>query len=253
MAQDKVTSGNANAEKAYSDAAKASVVSSEPALKVPAFKSAKAGAKAKPAAKPKKAVVKKAIATRKAQAAPANKPVARKAAKKIVAAKAKPLPISAPKPTNTKTSKPKENIMAKKTNEGAKKVVAGAQAKAKEAFVKSSVLLNEAGEFTKGNLQAVAESGKILAEGVKGMGATVAADSRTAFETASADVKELVTVKSPLDLIKLQSEIVRKNIDSAFKLGTKNTETMFKLAGEVTAPISGRVNLAVEKVRKAAA
>ena len=141
----------------------------------------------------------------------------------------------------------------KKNNDKVQKVVAEAQAKAKDAFKKGSALLEDAGEFTKGNFEAVAESGKIFAEGVKEMGSTAAADSRAAFETASADLKEIVAVKKPVDLFKLQGEMARKNIDSAYAMTTKNTEAMFKLASDVVAPIQGRVELAVEKVRKAAA
>jgi hypothetical protein len=36
-------------------------------------------------------------------------------------------------------------------------------------------------------------------------------------------------------------------------LGSKNSETMLKLASEMFAPISGRFSLAAEKVRKLAA
>jgi phasin family protein len=125
-----------------------------------------------------------------------------------------------------------------------------AQAKAQAAFEKSSSMLSEAGEFAKGNVEAMIESSKILADGVKGMGTSMVSESRTAFEAMTADVKELAAVKSPTDFFKLQSEMVRKNFDSAVAQSSKNTETLLKLMSDAFAPMSGRVSLAVEKARQ---
>jgi len=127
-----------------------------------------------------------------------------------------------------------------------------AQAKAKAAFEKSTALFGEVAEFTKGNVEAVVQSGKILAENVQEIGGTMVSEGRTAFETATSDIKELAAAKSPTDFLKLQSDLMRKNFDSAVALGSKNSETMLKLMTDVFAPISGRVSLAVEKARQTA-
>ncbi|SFF88030.1 hypothetical protein SAMN05518801_102405 [Novosphingobium sp. CF614] len=124
-----------------------------------------------------------------------------------------------------------------------------AQAKAKAAFEKSTVMLGEAGDFTKGNVEAIMESGKILAEGVQSIGSEIVAESRSAFETMTGDIKELAAAKSPTDFFKVQGEMMRKNFDSAVAYGSKNSETMLKLMSDVMAPISGRVSMAMEKVR----
>ena len=93
---------------------------------------------------------------------------------------------------------------------------------------------------------------KVLASGLQEFGSTVVADSKSAFEAITADVKELAAVKSPADFFKLQSEMLRRNFDAAVAAGSKNTEAMFKLTNDAFAPISSRVSLAVEKVSKAA-
>ncbi len=128
-----------------------------------------------------------------------------------------------------------------------------AQAKAKAAFEKSSVAFGEAGDFAKGNVEAVIESGKIFAEGLQGMGSELVAESRTAFETFTGDIKELAAAKSPTDFFKLQGDILRKNFDSAVAYGSKNSEAALKLFSDTVAPISGRVSVAVEKARNVAA
>jgi phasin family protein len=133
---------------------------------------------------------------------------------------------------------------------GFQDAITEAQAKAKAAFEKSTSVLGEVGEFTKGNVEALMESGKIFAEGVQDLGSTFAAESRTAFETATSDLKELAAAKSPTDFLKIQSDMVRKSFDSAVAYGSKNSEAMLKLVSDSFAPISGRVSLAVEKARQ---
>jgi len=125
-----------------------------------------------------------------------------------------------------------------------------AQAKAQAAFEKSSSMLGEAGEFAKGNVEAMIESSKILAEGVQEIGGAMVAEGRTAFESMTGDIKELAAAKSPTDLLKLQGEMVRKSFDSAVAYSSKNSETFLKLMNDAFAPLSGRVSLAVEKARQ---
>jgi phasin family protein len=130
--------------------------------------------------------------------------------------------------------------------------VNGAQEKAKEAFTRTSAMFGEYGEFARGNVDALVESGKILASGLQDLGNKFVVDSKAAFETTVADVKELSSVRSPTDFFKLQTELLRRNFDSAVSYGSKTSEAMLKLTNDVIAPISGRVTLAVDKVRKAA-
>lgn len=132
---------------------------------------------------------------------------------------------------------------------GMQDAITEAQGKAKEAFEKSTAMLGEVSTFTKGNVEAMIESGKILAEGMQGMGSEIVSESRSAFETLTGDIKELAAAKSPTDFFKLQGDMMRKNFDSAVAYGSKSSESVLKLASDVIAPISGRVSLAMEKAR----
>lgn len=122
----------------------------------------------------------------------------------------------------------------------------------KDAFAKTSTAAGQYGEFAKGNVEAFVESGKILAAGLQEFGKVFMADSKAAFETMTGEVKELSAAKSPTDFLKLQTELLRRNLDTALAYGSKSSEAMLKLTNDVFAPISGRVTLAVEKVKKAA-
>ncbi|WJM27237.1 phasin family protein [Novosphingobium resinovorum] len=135
---------------------------------------------------------------------------------------------------------------------GFQDAITEAQAKAKAAFEKSTSVLGEVSDFAKGNVEAAVESGKIYAEGVQAMGSELVSESRAAFEKMSGDIKELAAAKSPTDFFKLQSDLVRKNFDTAVAYSSKNSEAMLKLMSDTFAPISGRVSIAVEKARSAA-
>ena len=204
-------------------------------------KAAPAAAKKTVAAKKVAPVAKKPVVAKK----PMTKKVAKPAAKKVV--KAAPLKIK------------DTTIMAKTQQQAAedftakvKDAVADLQDRAKTAFEKSNAVFADAGEFTKGNVEALVESGKILAAGLQDMGKEYVAEGKTSLETVTADVKELAQVKSPVDFFKLQGEILRRNFDAAVASSSKHSEMALKLANDAFAPISTRVSLAVEKVKQAA-
>lgn len=223
----------------------------------------------KSVAKAKSPVAKK-VAAKPAAEAPAKRKYVRKAplAAKSVAAKAKRVavkPVAKAKPVKIATapttfiSKLKETKMATATQKTAddftakiQDTVKDVQARAKTAFEKSQAMFGDAGEFTKGNLEAMVESSKILATGVQAMGKTYVAEVKSSLETVQADVKELTTVKSPADFVKMQSTLMRKYFDNVVAYNSKNAEAALKLANEAFQPISSRVSLAVEKVKKAA-
>nr|WP_314464768.1 phasin family protein [uncultured Novosphingobium sp.] len=260
-------------------------IKSAPAAKAPEVKAPVVKTAAPKAAAPKASVAKAPVPAAKppvmAKPAPAAKAAKPVPAKKVVpassvsakAATAKPVidvatPAAAAMKAAEKIADPKTNtfaglfnpfILEEKTMDisanfaGFQGAVTEAQAKAKAAFEKSSVAFGEAGDFAKGNVEAVLESGKILAEGLQGFGSEMVTEGRTAFETFTGDIKELAAAKSPTDFFKLQGDIMRKNFDSAVAYGSKNSEAALKLFSDTMAPISGRVSVAVEKARHVAA
>ena len=259
--------GKAKAPRAKPAATKA--VAKSAAAKKPAEAKPPVPTKAAPAKAPVKA---KAVAKAKPKPKPIEKAVPVKAAAKPVAKVAKDREKPAPAAVSPKVATPKAaktasepafagfftNFMLEDTTmdmsanfSGFQDAITEAQAKAKDAFEKGSKALGEVSDFTKGNVEAVVESGKILAEGMQGFGSELVSEGRSAFETMTGDIKELAAAKSPTDFFKIQSEMMRKNFDSAVAYGSKNSEAMLKLASDVMAPLSGRVSMAMEKVRSA--
>lgn len=126
------------------------------------------------------------------------------------------------------------------------------QSSFKDASEKAKAAFGDMGTFAKGNVEAMVESSKILATGLQEMGKGYVAESKSAMETLTAELKELTTVKSPTEFFEKQSALLRKQFDAAVATSSKNSEAMLKLATEAFQPISTRVSLAVEKMKQAA-
>lgn len=232
-----------------------------------------AEAAAKTVEAPKAAAAVKAPAARKA--APAKKTAAKtvkkkaatKAAPKTTGVKKPAAPKKAATPSTNPVIKLKDTIMATAKNTDitatAKELLADVQTRAKtaattakatatSAYAKTTELTAEATEFTKANVEAVVESGKIFVAGAQELLKDNIETGKTVIETVTEDAKKVAAVKSPTELFQLQGEIARRNFDAMVSYGSKRTEAWVKLYNEAFAPISNRVSVAVEKVKKAA-
>ncbi|MXO92289.1 TIGR01841 family phasin [Erythrobacter arachoides] len=126
------------------------------------------------------------------------------------------------------------------------------QSRAQAAYEKGTANLSDMTDFAKGNVEAMVESTKVMAEGMQALGKTYAEEAKSAYETITADLKEMAAVKSPTELFQLQGRMMRRNFDAMMAVGTRNTDAAVKLANDVAAPLSGRVNIAAEKMSKVA-
>ena len=132
------------------------------------------------------------------------------------------------------------------------KLVAEMKTRTEDAVAKGKAYLADAGEFNKGNIEALVESGKIAAKGFEKLGQDQAEFVRKSFETSTAAFKGMASVKSPTELVKLHSDYVRSSFDALVAQTSHQTEAMLKLAGEIAQPISNRFAVAAEKVKLAA-
>jgi phasin family protein len=257
MAEDKTIDA---AEKAYANATEKAGADKPAAAAAKADKPepAKTAASPKAAATPAKRAARKPAAakaaprvTRAAVKAVAAKPVRKAAAK---AAKTVAAPVS-----KTTSSKPKDTRMATTTTKTTEDFTAKIQSAVKDAssrartvLEKSQVRFADVNDFSKGNFEALVESGKIVSSGFQSMSKRYVEELKSAFEMAQADMKALTTVKSPSEFVELQRAQLRKYFDNAVAYNSKSAEAALKLANDAFQPISNRVSLAVEKVKQAA-
>lgn len=144
----------------------------------------------------------------------------------------------------TRTAKTKQELV--------KSFTADLQAKAKTTYAKGAAVAGEIGTISKGNVQAVVASGKILGAGLKDLGEGTVAEGKQTFGTFIADLKALSAAKSPTEFFKLQLQVAKRNADVALALGSRNGKALGKLAAAAAAPISGQLKANLGKVRAAA-
>ena len=245
-----------SAEQAY--AAAAAEVKAAPPAAAPA-PAPKPPVAEKKTAEPKKPATNRRKIEKPAAPKPARKTIAdAKAAKRaarVARAAAAPAPAKTVEPKLT-VSELKEKIMATaKTTDFSKPIVDAFgeyQTRAKAAYEKGTEVATEVTEFAKGNVEAIVESSKIFAAGAQTLGKGYVEEAKSAYETLTADVKELAAVKSPTELFQLQGKIARRNFDTFVATSSKNTEAFLKLANDAFAPLTGRVEVATEKLAKVA-
>lgn len=263
MAETTSTS-NSKAENVEAASAQAKTFEASPAKTEPTPAAEKAPVKDANSGKKTPAVAKKPVAKKakaKKTAAPkgsARKSVTRKSPSKSPA-KA-PIAASVKADNNQPSvSQLKEKIMATQNTDYSAPIanmmsgaVSEMQSRTQAAYEKSTEAMSEMTDFAKGNVEAVVKSGKAFAEGVQGMGQTIADEAKTAYETTTADIQEMASVKSPTELFQLQGKIMRRNFDAMIAAATKNSDATMKLANDVVAPMSARVSVASEKISKVA-
>lgn len=172
-------------------------------------------------------------------------------------------PAPAPQPVETETKGPTMTDTVNTAADQAQSFAHDAQGKAtalfadwnarsKAAVERSTKLVEELGDFNKGNLEAVVESGRVAAKAAEQLGREAAETARKNFEQATAALKNLAAVKTPTEFFQLQSDYARSAFDQMIAETSKNSETMLKVAGDIFQPISNRFAVAAEKMKTAA-
>ena len=123
--------------------------------------------------------------------------------------------------------------------------------KSKETIEQGMKSLDEMGTMAKGNVEALLASTKAATAGLEAIAHQVADFSRKSFEETTAAARAMTTVKSPNELMQLQSDFAKTQFDAAVAELSKLSETMVKLAGEVFEPVQNRVALATDKIKSA--
>jgi phasin family protein len=124
--------------------------------------------------------------------------------------------------------------------------------RANGAVEKSTRMFEELNAFGKGNVEALVESSKIAAKAMETVGQDVADYAKTSFESSAAAMKTLAAASSPTEFFKLQSDYARAAFDTMIAQGSRSTEKMLKMAGEIAQPISNRVAVATDRIKTSA-
>lgn len=104
--------------------------------------------------------------------------------------------------------------------------------------------------FQKDNIDALMQSGNILARGFENLSKAVLAFTQTQVEQNVSAAKAMLGVKTLRELVDLQTEFARTSFDSVIAEATRVSEMSVKVTNEAMEPLSARVNAAVEKMSK---
>jgi phasin family protein len=116
-----------------------------------------------------------------------------------------------------------------------------------EGFFKAA---EEAAEFGRGNIEAMTKSAQLLAVGFQDLGKQIFAISQALTDHAMESAKALAGVKSLKEAADIQAAFAKASIERSMSEAAKLQEATFKLAETAYAPLTARMNLAVEKFTK---
>jgi phasin family protein len=122
-------------------------------------------------------------------------------------------------------------------------------AKLREMMEKQMAGMSEMTEFAKGNVEALVASAKAATAGAEVIATAVAEHGKKRFEDTSAAMRAMASAKTPQELMQLQSDFAKGTFDAGVAMFSKLTETMLKVSGEVSQPISNRAALATEQAK----
>jgi phasin family protein len=117
-----------------------------------------------------------------------------------------------------------------------------------DAVAKSQKVAGELAELTRDNVEALAEAGRIAAEGARSIGQELVASTRAGVEKAADSVRALAEAKAPTEFLQIQSDLVRASFDRMVGETSRLTESAVKLAGEAFQPLSNRASIASDKL-----
>lgn len=122
--------------------------------------------------------------------------------------------------------------------------------KISEAMEKTMKSMTEVNEFAKGNMEAMIASAKAATAGAETMTASLVEHSKKNFEDAQEAFKAITAAKSPNEALQLQTEYAKAQFEKGVAAWSQWSETMLKVSGDMFQPISSRMALATETVKK---
>jgi phasin family protein len=125
---------------------------------------------------------------------------------------------------------------------------ADAGERGQEAVRRTQKVAEDLADLTRANVEALVESGRVAAEGVRSLGQDVVARNRDGVEKAADAIRTLAEAKSPTEYLQLQGEIVRTSFDRLVAESSRLTESFVKLTGEAIQPISNRASANAERI-----
>jgi phasin family protein len=100
------------------------------------------------------------------------------------------------------------------------------------------------------NFTAVLRANAALSEGLEAIGKEVMQYARRSFEQAAETATALLAAKTLEDVVQLNTQFAKANIEGLIERSAKLSEMGVKVASEALAPLGGRVEAAMHQLSK---
>lgn len=120
-----------------------------------------------------------------------------------------------------------------------------------EAMEQTMKSMTEMNEFAKGNVEAMIAAAKAATAGAETLTAAVVESTKKNFEEAQEAFKAMTSAKTPNEAMQLQGDFAKAQFEKTVAAWSHMSETMLKVSGEVFQPLSNRMAVAAESVKKA--
>jgi hypothetical protein len=99
--------------------------------------------------------------------------------------------------------------------------------------------------FGRENIEAAVKTNAALSAGIEALGQEVMVYARSALQNASETARSLLGAKTLEDVVRLQADLAKRNLDGLIAGSVKLSELGVSLASEAMAPWEGRVEAAM--------
>ncbi|MCG8358338.1 MAG: phasin family protein [Kiloniellales bacterium] len=130
------------------------------------------------------------------------------------------------------------------------KVLAMTQEQVEKASAAAFQGYDDMTALNKETMDAVVQSGNIVAKGYEAIGKELMAFTQISIEANVAATQAIFGAKNIREVIDLQTQYTRESFDKAMAESAKLSEMSVKLAKDAIEPIQSRVNVTVEKMMK---
>ena len=154
-------------------------------------------------------------------------------------------------PPKQKTTTTATETTIETATENAGDFIETTQTKVKQGMEKTMKTAEDFLAFGQSNMDAFVKSSQIWAAGMQDLSKQFAASAQVSFDENMAAFKAMSSLKTPKDVMDMQANLVRTNMEKAVAETGKITDVSLKLAEQAFAPITAQLNAAVEKFAKA--
>ena len=119
---------------------------------------------------------------------------------------------------------------------------------AKKGVAEGAKLIEGVVSFNKSNLEAFTQATQVATKALQNLGETIVSVQKANMALMTDATKAMQDAKSVQDVVEIQNEKAKNNLNTFVEEQTKIAETMVKVGSDIVEPLSKRVSEVVEDI-----